>query len=193
MLGTRIYHRPVITVDQPEGNALHDITVDCDNPSRSLGRDNSPLVFCSDAFYDPNRSGAPKGRAAKNLQKETTTRLDYLEESVDSFTNHWAVDGALETALLDFVDNARGFIKKKKFVEISSEMTAGACEIYASLGNFETTSPANGDPTAYGDLLGRFLSLAFFTFETAAGGDYCAPDVGLSGISCTPTFSCPTS
>jgi hypothetical protein len=184
VVGTRVFYRPVLSFGQPEGNALHDITVDCDNPSRSIGRDNSPLVFCADAFFDPNRNGAPKGRAAKGIASETAQRLDYLEDTINALSDS-AITG-LKADLLDFVDAARGFIKKKKFVEISAQMDAGAEYVYSNKIAFEAVAPlpAGPDATAYGDLLGRFLSLAFFSFETATGGDYCAPDVGLSGIPC---------
>ena len=191
-IGTRIYHRPT-TSDypyQPEGNALHDITMDCQNPSKSLGRESSPLVFCADAYFDPARFGAPKGKDAKLIQEESLARLGYLRAAINSLTDN-AITG-LKSALLAYVSNAEGYIGKKKFAEASAEMDLGAIYVYqsrdsrfANVTKSTPPAPVNPDETAYGDLLGRFLNAAFFMYETATGGDYCVPSaIPIQGLAC---------
>ena len=193
VIGTRIYHRPTFSdyPYQPEGNALHDITIDCQNPSRSLGRDNSPLVFCADANYDASRNGAPKGGDAKRLQSEAFARLGYLRDAINAMDDN-AING-LKPALQTYVSNAEGYIKKKKFTEASAEMDLGAIYVHQNLSSFQavtkSTPPAPPDPdeTAYGDLLGRFLSTALFLYETVGGpgNDYCVPgDIPIEGLAC---------
>jgi hypothetical protein len=187
-LGTRIYYRIESGNLSPEGLALHDITVNCANPSRSVGPDNSPTVFCRDPRYDPTRKRGPKGKDAAAFQADTAELLSYLESNINEVSGQNSLPDL--TALQTYIDNARALLRKKKWVEIAAEMTAGACSVYdmKAVFNSATVYPYT---VAYGDLLGRFLATAFFTYETTYGGDYCAPGLDL-GIGCgQPTFACP--
>lgn len=187
---TRIFYHPEAgpggTFDTPENGTFYDTTFFCSNPSKSLGRDNSPLVICSDPFaQEAAAKGRVKGKLAKEFQREINARADNLEQVVQALDD--SEFATLKATLIGWIDEARSVVKRD-FIAASAAFDEGANAVYYAKADFVGAS--TGNATDYGDLLGRFLALAFFSKESAGQQDYYPPEpvcsAELTDVVCAP-------
>lgn len=190
-VGTRVFYHPsknaLDQFDTPENGTLYDTTFFCSNPSRSLERDNSPLVICADPLYLQAlaANSGVKGRLAKDYQTEIGLRAENLRVVVNGLAG--TTFDALRTLLNGHIDAALQDVKRKAFVDASADFDAGVLAVYQA----KAAIAGSGLPaTYYGDLLGRFLALAFYSKESAGQMDYCPQDPvrteELVDVDCTP-------
>jgi hypothetical protein len=188
-VGTRVFYHPDADVsgdfDTFEDGTMFDTTFFCENPSRSIGRDNSPVAICADKFYRDitAANGRVKGNLAKALQAEIQARADAVQFVVDGLDDDefgaLPIGSGIKETLLEYIADARADVKKKNFAAASAHFDEGVLAVYAAKGtggNGELTSLTLAD-TTYGDLLSRFLALAFFSKETATQQEYCPPEL----------------
>ena len=191
---TRIFYHPDpvddgsgnLVFDTPEGGVFYDSTIFCSNPSKSLGRDNSPLVICSHPYAkEAAAKGRVNGKLAKAFQNEINVRADNLEQQILALDDFEF--GTLKPTLIGWIDAARAEIKRD-FIAASEAFDAGANAVFSAKTVFENAN--TGSTTDYGDLLGRFLSLAFFSKESAGQQDYYPPQpvcsAELTDVACAP-------
>jgi len=189
--GARLFYHPDPDAlgnfgpSEPEQGTLYDTTYSCENPSRSISREYSPIVICADAFFGATTRKGKGAPSKKVVQAEATQRADYLQQVIFE----GLPDGELRTILSDHVDAAKAFIKRGDYLSASASFDAGAFSVAWAKDTF------TGDDTLraslYGDLLGRFLALAFFTSESLSGGavqyvlgsDICDLEPKLEGCS----------
>lgn len=192
--GARLFYHPDpgplgFGPSEPEQGLLYDTTYSCVNPSRSISRAYSPIVVCADAFYGALNTKGKGSISRKAIQAEVSQRIDFLQVIVDEL----AVTSAVRAAELSaHLEAARNLVKRTDYAGVSRELTLGAELVAAAKG--ELTS-GNTRPTLYGDLLGRFLALAFFTSESLSGGQLpfdlastsiCIVEPGLEGCPLPP-------
>ena len=170
----RLYYHPGPGINvRPDLDRYHDISIICENPSRGLGRDNSPVVFGASTFGERLRAGEDINDAGyrADVKAEVTKRLnDLLVIALRS--RGFPADDALKSALLTLINQARAAIANDQFPEGSDFCDAGAQLLAANRG-------ALTRPTEIGDLLGRLLNCAFFIEEEILGNVYEPPDIGL--------------
>ena len=193
--GARLYYHPDAfdAASEPERGRLYDTTYDCENPSRSISREYSPIVLCADNFFLQVRASSSKpkitGKLAKSVQAEVNLRTDNLQVVVNlpgsAVTPVDSAYSSLQAELSAYLAAAKNYVKRNQYLEASLEYDKGAISVAKS--KAAILSPA----TLYGDLLGRFLSLAFFTKESLSGGEsvYSVP-VDVCGVEST-LASCP--
>ena len=164
--GARLFYHPdAFGATEPEQGVLYDTTYSCENPSRSISREYSPVVICADAFYGALNTKGKGSFSKKAIQAEVNQRADYLQAVVTELA---ATDPGLADTLFLHIDNARQFVKRSDYLAVSAEFRAGAETVAAS----KSSITDSGRASLYGDLLGRFLALAFFTRESLSGGDF---------------------
>jgi len=168
--GTRVFYHP-----EP-GGTLYDTTFYCSNPSRSIGSNNSPIAICADSFYRKIQAsnGRLRGRLAQDLKDEVIARASDLRSFIVNDLADAEFD-TVRTLLLGHVDAGIADAQRRDFAAASLDFDAGALAVYANKGSetspiLGTLTSENLGPTVYGNFLSRFLALAFFTTETATGG-----------------------
>ena len=169
--GARLFYHPDPDASgdfgpsEPEQGMLYDTTYSCKNPSRSISREYSPIVICADAFFGATTikgKGAPN---KKTIQAEVNQRADYLQQVIFEGLS----EDVLRTILSDHVDAAKAFVKRGDYLSASASFDAGALSVAMAKDTFTATG-STLRASLYGDLLGRFLALAFFTSESLSGG-----------------------
>ena len=186
--GARLFYHPdAFGTTEPEQGVLYDTTYSCKNPSRSISREYSPVVICADAFYGALNTKGKGSFSKKAIQAEVNQRADHLQAVVAELAE---TNPVLADTLFLRIENARQFVKRSDYLAVSAEFNAGAEHIAASKDAF-TGLGYSGRASLYGDLLGRFLALAFFTRESLSGGDFpfsladstiiCGVEGGLEG------------
>jgi hypothetical protein len=174
--GSRIYYRP----SEP-GGALFDTTFSCQNPSRSIVENFSPVVLCRDSFHMARVASGNVFFERNTLNEQLRPRIqelkDYVAEleaqGVDS-----AVTSFLQSLLVAFTNPNMGTISaadlKAYFLDTSRKADDGALKIFAQkqIGTFNTPGIP---PDLYGRMLRGFLSLAFYASETGALQEYKPP------------------
>jgi hypothetical protein len=169
--GARIYHHPTT----PGGGTLFDTTFSCQNPSRSVEENFSPIVFCTDQLHLA-RNAAPSPLDGIELNRsvvndEIRRRLEVLRAIVAELraTTQFA---ELGKQLNDYVTgqaNPQSSWPQLRYIDASKMAEDGALAVFNNKHLF--TDPANATvlpPDTYARLLGRLLALAFYNSETGA-------------------------
>jgi len=172
--GNRLYYHPGPGIRvRPDLDRYHDISIVCENPSRGLGRDNSPVVFGSSTFVERLNAGEDINDAGyrADVKAEASERLNDL--LLVTLRARGFPDGdPLQNDLVALINQARSSIGNDQFSDGSGFCDAGA-ELLAA-NRSELTEPAE-----IGDILGRLLNCAFFIEEEILGNVYIPPDIGL--------------
>jgi hypothetical protein len=193
--GARLYYHPDAfnPASEPEKGRLYDTTYHCENPSRSISREYSPIVLCADDFFLQVRSSTSKpkitGKLAKSVQAEVNLRTDNLQVVVNLLGQGVPAVApgytSLQAELSAYLAAAKEHVRRNRYLEASLEYDKGAISVANSKASI--TSPT----TLYGDLLGRFLSLAFFTKDSLSEVTYSVPGA-VCDVEST-LASCPSS
>ena len=166
--GARLFYHPeeFHPNREPEQGRLYDITYNCTNPSRSIGREYSPIVVCANPLYLEIRASTKpiRGKLAKTVEAEVNQRTDNLQKVINTLPSGFS---DLRAELTGYLTEAKKLVKRGNYVAASEEYDKGAISVAGAKGQLETGVPA----TTYGDLLSRLLALGFFTYEALAGGD----------------------
>ena len=178
--GARLFYHPdaFSAQSEPERGTLYDTTYICTNPSRSISREQSPMVICADDYFKLVRnSDRITGQLARQVRQEVEARIANLKTVVGNLSDA-SLRGQLTTILNDTEKLVKG--GNPDYIAASAKLDEGAVLVAKNKGNndpFEagiTTDSKNRD-TLYGDLLGRFLALAFFTKESLGQQTYAVP------------------
>lgn len=174
LTGNRLYYHPGVDIRvRPDLERYHDISIICENPSRGLGRDNSPVVFGSSTFVERLNAGEnitdPPYQA--DVKAEATSRLNDLL-LVTLRARGFPLGDPLRGDLLTLINQARSSLASDLFADASGFCDAGAVLLADNRGSLSV-------PTEIGDILGRLLNCAFFIEEEIRGNVYVPPDIGL--------------
>jgi hypothetical protein len=169
--GARLYYHPdAFGASEPEQGRLYDITYDCSNPSRSIGRGYSPIVICTDPLYREIRASAkPIGdELAKKIEAAINLRIDNMLRVIGQLPSSLT---DLRRELSSYLRVAKNLAKSGNYIAAAAELDKGAVAVARAkdVGRFD--DPLIAPATTYGDLLSRFLALGFFTYESISGGD----------------------
>lgn len=189
--GARLFYHPDpgasgFGPSEPEQGVLYDTTYACVNPSRSISRAYSPIVICADAFYGALNTKGKGSVSRKAIQSEVGQRIDFLQVIVHELEQ---TQPALAATLSSHLSTALNLVKRSDYPGVSNALTRGAELVAGSRDDIVS----GGRATLYGDLLGRFLALAFFTSDSLSGGQVpfdlaattiCSFEPGLEG--CQP-------
>ncbi len=179
--GARIYYHP-----QDEGGGmLFDTTFSCQNPSRSIVENFSPVVFCVDPLYLERKfPPVPEKRAIavhKTLavNHEIKDRIDAIKQLVSELPNSpefVALSARLYKNLNRANTNASG--ARPKYLSALAKIDHAALDVFTAKRDFDLFNPLvqpGVDRLAYGRLLSRLLALAFYISETGALEEYRPP------------------
>jgi hypothetical protein len=174
--GSRIYYHP----SEP-GGVLFDTTFSCQNPSRSIVENFSPVVLCQDSFHLDRVASANIFYERNTLNDQLRPRIDELKDYVAELEANGvdpAVTSFLQGLLVGFTNPNMGASSaaelKQYFLDTSRKADDGALAIFAQkkIGTFS----ADGiPPDLYARMLRGFLSLAFYARETGALEEYKPP------------------
>lgn len=167
----RVYHLPTT----PGGGTLVDTTFSCQNPSRSILENFSPVVFCSYPLHLA-RNAEPSLQAGIELNRsevndEIRLRLEVLKGIVAELraTTEFAELGKELNNYVTGQANPQSSWPQIGYLNASKMAEDGALAVFYNKHLFQ--DPANAHvlpPDTYARLLGRFLALAFYNSETGA-------------------------
>ena len=178
--GSRIYYHP--DVEGEPGGVLFDTTFSCQNPSRSIVENFSPLVLCRDSFHLARVDNSEDVFYERNtLNEQLRPRIQELKDYVAELEAQEvdpAVTSFLQGLLVAFTNPNMGAISAAGlidyFLDTSRKADDGALAIFAEKKK-GTFSPPNIPPDLYARMLRGFLSLAFYASETGAFVEYKPP------------------
>jgi hypothetical protein len=179
--GARIYYHP----QDDNGGTLFDTTFSCQNPSRSIVENFSPIVFCADPLYLARKFPPPREKNSAAVHKrlavnrEIRDRIDAIKQLIAQLPNTpelVALAVRLEKDLNTANSNASG--GQPKYLDALGNVNDAALDVFAGKRDLDLFNPLNQpgvDPLAYGRLLSRLLALAFYISETGALAEYRPP------------------
>lgn len=175
--GSRIYHHP----DLGTGGVLYDTTFSCQNPSRSIVEQFSPVVLCRDAFHLDRVASGDVFYERNTLNEQLRPRIEELKAYVAELEAGGvdpAVTGFLKGLLVAFTNPDMRSISAEDlrayFLDTSRKADDGALAIFAQK-KIGTFSAPDLPTDLYARMLRGFLSLAFYASETAALTEYKPP------------------
>ena len=179
--GARIYYHP----QDDSGGTLFDTTFSCQNPSRSIVENFSPVVFCVDPLYLERKF--PPAREKRNeavhktlqVNREIKDRIETIKQVISELPNSpefVALSAALEKRLNTANTNASG--AQPKYLSALSNVDDAALAVFSAKRDLDLFNPQGQpgvDRLTYGRLLSRLLALSFYISETGALEEYRPP------------------
>jgi hypothetical protein len=180
--GARIYYHPSKGFDGEylDGGTLFDTTFSCQNPSRSIVENFSPLVLCANVLHLARNEEGDVFLDRLLLNEELRLRIKALKDTVAALDSlgFTQLAGELQQLLVGFTNPDNRNISeadlKAYFLETSAKADAGALGVFdlkKSGAFFDPNLPTD----IYAQLLRGFLSLAFYAKETGALEAYAPP------------------
>lgn len=179
--GARIYYHP----QDDGGGTLFDTTFSCQNPSRSIVENFSPVVFCVDPLYLERKFPPAREKRTDAVHKtlavnsEIKDRIDAIKLIVGELPNSpefIALSTRLDKNLNTANTNASG--AQPKYLAALANVDHAALDVFTAKRDFDLFNPLvqpGVDRFDYGRLLSRLLALAFYISETGALEEYRPP------------------